>query len=98
MLVENSLIHGRGRSPSLEYFAKVGYALRVCDQGSIQGDPDVLFERRSAVSSKARGGIGLSLARTLASAEGARLSMASADPTSFELLFAFARSPDVVAR
>jgi signal transduction histidine kinase len=91
VLIENALQHGAGTITIDGAPLSGGYALRVRDLGSIAGDPETLFERRQSPGEQAGNGIGLALARTLAAAEGARLSLAATSPTTFELLFVTAR-------
>jgi signal transduction histidine kinase len=56
-----------------------GVVVEVEDEGpGVVGDPEAVFERRSA---EARGnGIGLALARSLAAADGGRLVLRAAGP------------------
>ena len=72
VLVSNATTHGRGTVTIRVRSVPGGAAVDVEDEGRLPtGNPERLFERRSpeAVGS----GIGLSLARSLAEAEGARL-------------------------
>lgn len=72
VLLSNATAHGQGTVTIRARPVPGGAAIDVDDQGHLpEGDPERLFRRRSpdAVGS----GIGLSLARSLAEAEGARL-------------------------
>jgi signal transduction histidine kinase len=88
VLVDNALLHGRGDVTIEGNAVEGGYVIRVADQGSIATDAVDLFRKRGPGLSTTSRGIGLSLARTLASAEGAHLRLVSHRPTTFELLFA----------
>lgn len=92
VLVENALLHGRGDVVVAGAVVEGGYALRVGDQGSIASSSEDLFRKREFDASTTGRGIGLSLARTLAAAEGAHLRLVRDHPTTFELLFADSRS------
>ncbi len=92
VLVENAIGHGRG-AVGLTGRADDGawVTVDVADEGDGRGlDPELIFERRSE---GARGtGIGLALARSLAHAEGARLTLRTTTPPTFTL-----RAPAVAA-
>lgn len=88
VLVDNALRHGRGPVTLALDSAPGGVALTVTDLGPGPAHPESLFQRRDADASGT--GIGLALARSLAEAEGARLSLRGTDPTTFELLFPLA--------
>jgi hypothetical protein len=59
-------------------------SITVADEGALAGDPAAVFDRRAPDATGH--GIGLALARSLAHAEGAKLRVALAAPTTFELL------------
>ncbi len=84
VLVDNALHHGRGTVRiATEATGRVARLL-VADDGTCDRSDEQLFARRA--SGAGRSGIGLHLARSLADAEGARLRLASADPTTFHLV------------
>jgi len=89
VLIDNALEHGSGIVVVSGRASGTGVAVDVKDRGNLpEGDLAWLFERRSA---RARGtGIGLALARSLAEADGARLTVARGDDggTVFTLLMA----------
>lgn len=92
VLVANALEHGDGVvTVSLRVSSGGGLVVEVADQGRIDRDPNSLFTRRDPDASGH--GVGLSLARSLAEAEGGRLVLATTDPTTFRLVL-----PDAVAR
>lgn len=84
VLLDNALHHGRGVVTLAADPAPGGVAVTVTDEGPGPAHPERLFTRRDAHASGT--GIGLSLARSLADAEGARLRLRAAAPTTFELL------------
>ena len=88
VVIDNALLHGDGDVTISGTSVEGGYAIRVSNQGSMSHDPDDLFRKRPPGGSATGRGIGLSLARTLAAAEGAHLHLVNASPTTFELLFA----------
>jgi signal transduction histidine kinase len=80
VLVENAWKHGRGTITVRARSTGGGVALEVGDEGAgVDGDPERIFDRRHT-SSPGGHGIGLSLARSLAEAEGARLVLERARP------------------
>jgi signal transduction histidine kinase len=89
VLVDNALQHGSGSVVVATRPSGTGVAVDVRDAGVLPaGDLSWLFERRSK---RARGtGIGLALARSLAEADGARLTVAVGEgrATVFTLLMA----------
>ena len=86
VLVENAVRHGRGTVTVDAGPARGVAVITVADEGHLYGDPDAIFDRRSAQA--AGHGIGLALARSLAHAEGARLRLSRPDPTTFEVIIA----------
>ena len=92
VLVDNALRHGRGTTAvSCERVAG-GVALRVADGGALADvDSERLFARsergtNGSGGGEGRRGIGLSLARRLAQAEGGDLVCSSPAPTTFSVL------------
>lgn len=83
VLVGNASEHGRGVVDVRCYRAGDGVFIDVTDDGpGPQGDADAVFQRRSGAGH----GIGLSLARSLAHAEGGRLLLDHpGSPTTFRL-------------
>ncbi len=90
ILLGNALEHGQGDVDlSLRRSGGGGLSVEVADAGALDRDPAGLFTRRDPVASGH--GVGLSLARSLAEAEGGRLVLSSSDPTTFRLVL-----PDAV--
>jgi signal transduction histidine kinase len=92
VLVDNALRHGKGTTTVSWERVAGGVAIRVADGGAL-GDVDSerLFARRgrdvsAGVAGGGRRGIGLSLARRLAQAEGGDLVCSSPAPTTFSVL------------
>lgn len=83
VLVGNAVRHGRGAVSVRIDDEGDGIVLTVTDAGRLEREPSELFTRRDPGASGH--GVGLSLARTLAEAEGGRLSIVTTDPTSFRL-------------
>lgn len=90
ILMSNSLDHGAGRvtvhfvgSDAIDGIDGDDVVVSVGDEGRLQRDPEELFTRRDPGASGH--GVGLSLARSLAEAEGGRLVLASSSPTTFSL-------------
>jgi signal transduction histidine kinase len=85
VLVDNARRHGTGAVTVTARDAGEALAIDVTDGGpAIERDPNQLFERRSPHATGT--GIGLAFARSLAEAEGARLSLSSRHPPTFTLL------------
>jgi signal transduction histidine kinase len=84
VLVDNALRHGGGIVTVRARAAGEGAAIEVSDEGAgFSGDPERFFARRG---SSAEGyGIGLALARSLAAAEGGRLTLDRPSPPLFTL-------------
>lgn len=83
VLLDNATRHGAGVVQVHAVHVGDGVVIDVSDDGPGPGaDPDAIFERRSGAGH----GIGLSLARSLAHAEGGRLLLAHpGSPTTFRL-------------
>lgn len=80
VLVDNAEKHGLGTITVRARGVGPGIVIDVQDEGSgITADPEAVFERRSSTAS--RHGIGLSLARAVANAHGARLRLTRASPS-----------------
>jgi signal transduction histidine kinase len=85
VLLENALRHGAGAvTITARPAPPAGAVVSVGDEGEVTAPDEVLFARRSPDARDH--GIGLSLARTLAQAEGLRLLVASRRPSAFELV------------
>jgi signal transduction histidine kinase len=85
VLVDNAVRHGRGRITVRVRETAGALAIDVADEGEIPpGTAEELFTRRARQA--AGHGIGLALARSLAEAEGGRLTLTRAGPTTFTLL------------
>jgi signal transduction histidine kinase len=98
VLVDNATVHGEGTVAVTVRETAGALAIDVSDDGSpITLTDDALFNR---LGQSADGhGIGLSLARRLAEAEGGRLRLSCAAPPTFTLLLpALAPAPDHVTR
>jgi signal transduction histidine kinase len=78
VLLSNAWRHGAGAVSVSVREAGDYLAVEVADEGPGVDEPDAVFTRRSDAA--AGHGIGLSLARSLAHAEGGRLSLSSAGP------------------
>jgi signal transduction histidine kinase len=82
VLVDNALHHGLGTVTLAAATGIGGVTLRVSDEGTCSRPEAELFARRASTTGRP---IGLPLARTLAEAEGGRLRLHRADPTTFQL-------------
>lgn len=84
VLVDNALTHGRGAVTLTVRTLTGGAAVDVTDDGSIHDNisDDELFRRGHGINH----GIGLSLARSMAEAEGGRLMLLRRDPTTVSLV------------
>ena len=84
-LIENSLVHGAGRTTVRARESGSWVVLEVTDEGAgvPQGLDALVFER--SVSGGQSTGLGLALARTLITADGGRLEMLSARPAVFAM-------------
>ncbi|MEA2496124.1 MAG: hypothetical protein QOJ29_4035 [Thermoleophilaceae bacterium] len=79
VLLDNALKHGAGEVDIAARERDGWFVVEVRDRGpGFEGDPEEAFARRSPAA--VGHGIGLALARSLAHAEGGRLSVASAGP------------------
>lgn len=93
VLTENAFVHGAGPVQISVRATSTAVAVDVSDRGpGVTGDVDAIFQR--GTSSASGTGIGLSLARSLATADGGRLVLqhAGPDPT-FTLLLPMAAEP-----
>ena len=84
ILLSNSLDHGAGTVTVRIEMSGEGLSITVGDEGHLDRDPHELFSRRDPGASGH--GVGLSLARSLAEAEGGRLVLSNDAPTSFLLV------------
>jgi signal transduction histidine kinase len=95
VLIENALKHGVGQVRVLVRTLVGGAAVDVVDAGSLLATEvpivDELFARGRGQSPGSGHGIGLSLGRSMAEAEGGRLMVTSRAPTTFSLILL---SPD----
>jgi len=91
-LVENSLVHGAGRTTVRSRESGSWVVLEVTDEGPgvPPGLDGLVFER--SVSGGHSTGLGLALARTLITADGGRLEMLSARPAVFAMFLPVRRS------
>lgn len=84
VLIDNALRHGQGTVMVKAVAAADGVAVQVTDQAEMSPViVSALFCRRGRADGH---GIGLGLARTLTEAEGGRLGLANASPTTFEVV------------
>ncbi|MEV5595957.1 ATP-binding protein [Streptomyces sp. NPDC052496] len=84
VLLDHARVHGRGTVRLTVRDLGDALAFDVTDEGQVAGDPARLFERgRSAGEGS---GVGLALARDLATGLGGRLSATHARPATFTLL------------
>jgi signal transduction histidine kinase len=84
VLLDNAVTHGAGRVTLTVRDAGGALAIDVADEGAGPPDPGRLFHRR--VDGASGHGIGLSLARGLAEADGGRLLLSQPRPPVFTLL------------
>jgi signal transduction histidine kinase len=84
ILLANAVDHGSGGVEVRLDDSSGGLLVTVGDAGHLDRDPDDLFVRRDPGASGH--GVGLSLARSLAEAEGGRLVLANSTPTLFRLV------------
>jgi len=84
VLIGNAMTHGRGTVSIVFLTQDLNLAVMVRDEGTVSRDPADLFVRRHPAASD--NGVGLALARTLAEAEGGRLTLTETSPTTFLLL------------
>jgi signal transduction histidine kinase len=91
-LIENSLVHGAGRTTVRTRESGSWVVLEVTDEGPgvPQGLDGLVFERN--VSGGHSTGLGLALARTLITADGGRLEMLSARPAVFAMFLPVTKS------
>jgi signal transduction histidine kinase len=84
VLLDNAVRHGGGEVTVRARAAGAGVAIQVGDEGAgFSGDPERYFARRGQAADGH--GIGLALARSLAAAEGGRLTLDRASPPLFTL-------------
>lgn len=89
ILVSNALLHGTGTVSILSRELAGSLAVDVVDEGTIAQEfsVDALFVRGATTRNDASsGGLGLSLARSLAEQAGGRLLLAARTPTTFTLV------------
>lgn len=92
ILLANALEHGVGEvRVGLRSSGGGGLVVEVSDRGALDRDPAGLFVRRDPAATGH--GVGLSLARALAEAEGGRLVLAAGSPTTFRLVLPDAVGP-----
>ncbi len=84
VLIDNAIQHGCGVVSVRARHAPGGVAIEVTDGGTLATLDVTQLDRRS--SSLAHG-IGLPLARTLIEADGGRMALIAADPTTFQILY-----------
>lgn len=93
VLVDNAVRHGRGTVTVAVRDLETALAFDVTDESpGVTLDSEELFVRRSERA--AGSGIGLALARTLAEAEGGRLTLSRPSPPTFTLLLRARDVPD----
>jgi signal transduction histidine kinase len=87
VLLDNAYRHGRGVVSITVRDADEVLAVDVANEGpAIMSDPRDLFAAGAGQAAGQSTGLGLTLARRLAEAEGGRLVLSSADPVRFTLL------------
>ncbi len=86
VLLENALVHGAG-TVDLRMRDEGGrVVLRIADEGRFDESlGEQAFQRRARSAASTGSGIGLDLAQSIARSAGARLVLATQDPTAFEL-------------
>lgn len=84
ILIANAVDHGTGTVSVIVEDLAGAMVVTVQDEGHLDRDPSELFTRRDPGATGH--GVGLSLARTLAEAEGGRLVLVAASPTTFRLV------------
>lgn len=86
ILLDNAHRHGSGAVAVSARPVRGAVVVEVCDEGQgVSGDPDAVFARRSPAATGH--GVGLSLARSLAAADGGRLVLQRPGPSpTFSLL------------
>lgn len=92
VLLDNAVRHGAGTVTLTVRDAGAALAIDVADEGAGPADADALFQRRG--NGATGHGIGLALARSLAEAEGGRLSVTRTRPPIFTLLLPAVGSPE----
>ncbi|MFE2301124.1 sensor histidine kinase [Streptomyces sp. NPDC059445] len=85
ILLDNARVHGRGTVQVRVRDLGSALAFDVTDEGRVEGDPALLFDRGHSGGGPGTG-IGLALARDLAVSLGGRLSMTHSSPATFMLL------------
>ncbi|MFC4048744.1 sensor histidine kinase [Actinomadura syzygii] len=93
VLLDNALTHGAGTITVTAYHSDPALAVDVMDEGPGPRPGDDVFERRPATGSGEAHGLGLSIARSLAHAEGGRLYLSRTDPAVFTLLLPTSAPP-----
>jgi signal transduction histidine kinase len=93
VLLDNATRHGNGAVTVTVRDISEALAIDISDEGpGITGPPEQLFSRRSPRTDGH--GIGLALARSLAEAEGGRLTLTRSAPPTFTLLLPTRPEPD----
>ena len=84
VLLDNAVKHGEGEVAVTISDEASNLLVTVSDEGAIDPDRTAMFVRRDPAAGGH--GVGLSLARSLAEAEGGRLALATSDPATFRLV------------